>query len=70
MMDINIVFNEICQRENSQIPTWKLPNYLIDTSLSKHSKKETPNTIYSNLFNELIHTSNTSTQIYTDASKT
>jgi hypothetical protein len=70
MMDINMVFIEICQRENSLMPTWKLPNYLVDTSLSEHSKKETPNTIYSNIFYELIHTSNTSTQIYTDASKT
>jgi len=70
MTDINIVFNEICERENSQIPTWKQSNYLVDTSLSVHSKKETPNITYSNLFDELIHTSNTSTQIYTDASKT
>jgi len=70
MTDINIDFNEICKPENSQIPTWKLPNYLVDTSLSVHSKKETPNTTYSNLFNEIIHASNTSTQIYTDASKT
>ncbi|KAE9528885.1 hypothetical protein AGLY_012460 [Aphis glycines] len=70
MMDINIEYNEICQRESSLIPTWQQPNYLVDTSLKEHLKKETPNTIYNNLFNELIHTSNTSTQIYTDASKT
>jgi hypothetical protein len=70
MMDINIEINEICQRESSLIPTRKQPNYLVDTSLTEHLKKETPNTIYKNLFNELIHTSNTSSQIYTDASKT
>ncbi|XP_060871928.1 uncharacterized protein LOC132946087 [Metopolophium dirhodum] len=70
MMDINIEINEICQHESSLIPTWKQPNYLVDTSLTEHLRKETPNTIYNNLFNELIHTSNTSTQIYTDASKT
>jgi len=45
IIDINIVLNEICQRENSQIPTWKLPNYLVDTSLSERTKKETLNTI-------------------------
>ncbi|KAL4104307.1 hypothetical protein QTP88_019608 [Uroleucon formosanum] len=70
MMEINIVANEICQRENCQIPTWKQPNYRVDTSLSVHSKKETSNIIYNNLFNELIHSYSTSTQIYTDASKT
>jgi hypothetical protein len=40
MKDINIVYNEICQRENSQIPTWHQPNYLVDTSLTEHSKTE------------------------------
>ncbi|KAL4126295.1 hypothetical protein QTP88_010517 [Uroleucon formosanum] len=70
MMEINIVANEICQRENCQIPTWKQPNYRVDTSLSVHSKKETSNIIYNNLFDELIHSSSTSTQIYTDTSKT
>ncbi|XP_016658134.1 uncharacterized protein LOC107883144 [Acyrthosiphon pisum] len=70
MMDINIEYNKICQRESSLIPTWQQPNYLVDTSLTEHLKKETPNTIFNILFNELIHTSNTSTQIYTDASKT
>jgi len=70
MMEINIVANEICQRENCQIPTWKQPNYRVDTSLSVHSKKETSNIIYNNVFNELIHSSSTSTQIYTNASKT
>lgn len=70
MKEINIVANAICQRENNQIPTWKQPNFWVDTSLTGHSKKETTNIIFNNLFNELIHSSNTSTQIYTDASKT
>jgi len=70
MMDMNISSNAICQHENIQIHTWKQPNYLIYISLTEHLKKETPNTIYNNLFNELIHSSNTSSQIYTDASKT
>lgn len=70
MMEINIVANEICQRENCQIPTCKQPNYRVDTSLTIHSKKETSNIFYNNLFNELIHSSSSSTQIYTDASKT
>jgi len=70
MKDINIIYIEICQRENSLIPTWHQPNYLVDTSLTEYSKKETPNTIYNNLFNELIHNSYVRTQIYTDASKT
>ncbi|XP_050066012.1 uncharacterized protein LOC126555090 [Aphis gossypii] len=70
MMEINIAANEICQRENCQIPTCKQPNYRVDTSLTIHSKKETSNIFYNNLFNELIHSSSSSTQIYTDASKT
>jgi len=64
MVNINISSNPICQRENSQISTWKQTNYLLDTSLTEHLKKETSNTIYNNLFNELIHSSNTSSQIY------
>jgi len=54
MMDINISFDEICQRENCQIPTWKQQDYQIDTSLTEYSKSETPNTIYNNLFKEII----------------
>jgi len=46
MMDINISFDEIYQWENSWIPTWKQPNYQVDTSLTEHLEKETPNTIY------------------------
>lgn len=53
MKDINIVHNEICQRKNSQIPIWHQPNFLVDTSLTEHSKKETPSTIYNNLFTNL-----------------
>jgi len=63
MKDIYIILNEICQRENSQIPTWKQPSYLVGTSLTEYLKKGTLNTIYNNFFNELKHSWNTSTQI-------
>ena len=39
-MDINIVFNEICQHENNRILSWKQTNYLIDTNLTEHLKKK------------------------------
>lgn len=45
MMDTNIVFDEISQRENNQLLSWKQPNYLVGTSLTEQLKKETPNTI-------------------------
>lgn len=47
--------------ETTKLPSWYKLN-------QRNLKKETPDTIYNNLFNELIHSSNTSTQIYTDAS--
>lgn len=37
---MNIVFNESCQRENSQIPTWKQPNYLVDKAFNRTLKKK------------------------------
>jgi len=71
MTDNNISPDTILQQETCLIPPWNIHNYEIDTSLCAHLKKETPEIIYRNLFNELIHTDNPiHSQIYTDASKT
>ncbi|XP_022183531.1 uncharacterized protein LOC111043058 [Myzus persicae] len=71
MSDNNISPDTILQYETCLTPPWSLNQLEIDTSLSAHVKKETPEIVYRNLFNELIHTDNhNKTQIYTDASKT
>ncbi|XP_050066278.1 uncharacterized protein LOC126555393 [Aphis gossypii] len=71
MSDNNISSDTILQYETSFTPSWILQNYEIDTSLSAHVKKETPEIVYRNVFNELIHMDNPNkSQIYTVASKT
>ncbi|KAL4100873.1 hypothetical protein QTP88_020902 [Uroleucon formosanum] len=71
MSDNNISPDTILQYETCHTPPWIVQNFEIDTSLSAHVKKETPEIVYRNLFNELIHTDNhNNSQIYTDASKT
>lgn len=59
----------IINRENSLVPPGRLPNFLIDTSLADHIKKDTANSIYTILFNEIMNFASSSSQIYTDASK-
>ncbi|KAL4123117.1 hypothetical protein QTP88_015347 [Uroleucon formosanum] len=71
MSDNKISPDTILQYETCHTPPWSVQNFEIDTSLSAHVKKETPEIVYRNLFNELIHTDNhNNSQIYTDASKT
>lgn len=71
MSDNNISPDSIIQYETCLTPPWSLQNYEIDTCLTAYEKKETPEIVYRNLFNELIHTDNpNNSQIYTDASKT
>jgi len=47
-----------------------MPTFLVDTSLADYSKKETLNIIYKNVFNEIMGSSQSNPQIYTDVSKT
>lgn len=68
MSDNNISPDTILQYETCLTPPWSLHNYEIDTSLSVNIKKETPEIVYRNLFNELIHKDNhNNPQVYTDA---
>ncbi|KAL4141753.1 hypothetical protein QTP88_004330 [Uroleucon formosanum] len=66
----NIDPNLIIKRECSVVPPWRVSTFLVDTSLADHSKKETLNVVYKNLFNEIIDSFPSKPQIYTDASKT
>ncbi|KAL5243959.1 hypothetical protein ACI65C_011369 [Semiaphis heraclei] len=66
----NIHPNLIIKRECSVVPSWRFPTFLVDTSLADYSKKQTLNIIYKNVFNEIMESSPSSSQIYTDASKT
>ncbi|XP_025416794.1 uncharacterized protein LOC112688000 [Sipha flava] len=65
----NIDPNLIIKRECSVVPPWRVPTFLVNTSLADHSKKETLNVIYKNLFNEIMDSFPSKSQIYTDASK-
>lgn len=55
---------------SSLAPSWRTPTFIVDTSLADCTKNETANTIYKNLFNEILDASTSSTQMYTDAYKT
>lgn len=55
---------------SSLAPSWRTPTFIVDTSLTDCTKNETANTIYKNLFNEILDASTSSTQMYTDAYKT
>ncbi|KAL4120800.1 hypothetical protein QTP88_013421 [Uroleucon formosanum] len=70
MSHTNIDPNLIIKRECSMVPPWRVPTFLVDTSLVDHSKKETLNIIYKNLFNEIMDSFPSKPQIYTDDSKT
>jgi hypothetical protein len=70
MSHTNIDPNLIIKRECSVVPPWRAPTFLVDTSLADHSKKETLNVIYKNVFNEIMDSFLSKPQIYTDASKT
>ncbi|KAE9521571.1 hypothetical protein AGLY_018035 [Aphis glycines] len=70
MSHTNIDPNLIIKQECSVVPPWRVPTFLVDTSLADHSKKETLNVIYKNLFNEIMDSFPSEPQIYTDASKT
>lgn len=48
--------NQIIKRESSFVPPWR-PIFLVDISLADFTNKETTNTMYKNLFNELLDTS-------------
>jgi hypothetical protein len=60
----------INNRESSLVPPWRTSIFFIDTSLVYYSKKETLNTIYKNIFYEILDASPFNSQMYTDASKT
>lgn len=70
MSHTNIDPNLIIKWECSVVPPWRVPTFLVDTSLVDHIKNETLNVIYKNLFNEIMDTFPSKPQIYTDASKT
>ena len=70
MSHTNIDPNLIIKQECSVVPPWRVPTFLVDTSLADHSKKETLNVIYKNVFNEIMDSFPSEPQIYTDASKT
>jgi len=65
----DIYQNLIIKRECSSMPPQRVTIFLLNTSLADYIKKEILNIIYKNVFNEIIESSLSNPQIYTDASK-
>jgi len=70
MLFTNIDPNLIIKQESSVVPPWEVSTFFVDISLVDSAKKETLNSTCKNLLNEILDSSPSYAQIYTDASKT